>query len=92
MIDGLKYKFIDTDGIRLLPKEFDIQRLFQNEIISGKSIDEILNYWNSFYSNYHNNIDIKYKYCYLVKFCIVICNCKVLSLMYMIGLQLVHFF
>ena len=59
MIDGLKYKFIDTDGIRLLPKEFDIQRLFQNEIISGKSIDEILNYWNSFYSNYHNNIDIK---------------------------------
>ena len=59
MIDGLKYKFIDTDGIRLLPKEFDIQRLLQNEIIGRKSIDEILNYWNSFYSNYHNCIGIK---------------------------------
>jgi len=59
MIDNLKYKFIDTDGVRLLPKEFDIQRLFQNEVISEKSIDEILKNWHIFSINYSNKINIE---------------------------------
>ncbi len=51
-------RLIDTDGARLLPKEFDIGRLFYNEVIREKDLDEIYKYINIFFYNYRDKVDI----------------------------------
>ncbi len=51
-------RLIDTDGARLLPREFDIARLFFNEVNREKDIDKIEKYINIFFYNYKNIIDM----------------------------------
>lgn len=50
---------IDTEGMRLLPREYDIQRLFYNEVNKGLDIGEIDKYIHAFFYNYGNNVDMK---------------------------------
>jgi len=58
MLDNKKYKLIDTDGMRLLPKEFDIQRLLHNKVNNCLRVDDAITYWNEFLNHYKNKIDI----------------------------------
>ena len=58
MINRSYIKLIDTDGARLLPKEFDIQRLFHNEVNVENDLNEIDKYINIFLCNYGSNIDL----------------------------------
>lgn len=50
---------IDTEGMRLLPREYDIQRLFYNEVNKGLDINEIDKYIHVFFYNYGNNVDMR---------------------------------
>ncbi len=53
------YKLIDTDGMGLSPKEYDIQRLLYNNLINSNDIDSSLYFWDSFKENYEANINGK---------------------------------
>lgn len=55
MLDDNLYKIIDTDTMRLLPKEFDIQRLLHNILINSSSIDYLMKYWQDFLISYEKN-------------------------------------
>ena len=57
MIDSGEFKLVDTDGMKLLPKEFDIQRLLCNKVINSNNLNDVYIFWNEFINNY-NNIDI----------------------------------
>ena len=46
------YKLIDTDGMGLSPREYDIQRLMYNYAINTNSIDNIIRFWKLFKENY----------------------------------------
>ena len=59
MNDRTRISLIDTDGARLLPREFDIARLFYNRVNKEEDIDEIDKYINLFFCNYHNEVDMK---------------------------------
>ena len=58
MNNNTNIRLIDTDGARLLPREFDIARLFFNEVNREKDIDKIEKYINIFFYNYKNIIDM----------------------------------
>ena len=55
MFDNQCYKLIDTDMMRLLPKEFDVQRLLYNVLINSNSVNYALDYWHSFLNNYEKD-------------------------------------
>lgn len=55
-INGV-YKLIDTDGMGLSPKEYDIQRLICNHLINSNEVNNSLSFWNSFKNNYELNIN-----------------------------------
>ena len=59
MLSKDQYKLIDTDGMGLSPKEFDIQRLLYNHVINSNDLDASLAFWDTFKSNYENNISEK---------------------------------
>lgn len=54
-----EYKLIDTDGMRLLPKEFDIQRLLHSYVNCFSNDKELLSFWHSFLDNYEKQINGK---------------------------------
>ncbi len=54
-INGV-YKLIDTDGMGMSPKEYDIQRLMWNHLINSNEVYNSLSFWNSFKNNYEPNI------------------------------------
>lgn len=58
MNDKTHIKLIDTDGVRLLPEEFDIARLFYNEVNGEDDLKKIDQYINIFFYNYKNEIDM----------------------------------
>lgn len=58
MNDNTNIRLIDTDGARLLPREFDIARLFFNEVNREKDMGKIEKYINIFFYNYNNVINI----------------------------------
>ncbi|MBQ8472010.1 MAG: hypothetical protein IJ501_00745 [Bacilli bacterium] len=55
MQDNNEYKLIDTDGMGLSLKEFDIQRLFHNNVIASLDIDDSLEFFDKFICNYEKN-------------------------------------
>lgn len=64
MVSKHGYKLIDTDGMGLSPKEYDIQRLICNYVVNTNDIDDVINFWNSFRINYEkktsNKININF--------------------------------
>lgn len=58
-----EFKLIDTDGIGLSPKEYDIQRLLYNNVINFNCIEDVMNFWEIFKNNYEyktsDSIDIE---------------------------------
>lgn len=54
-----QFLLIDTEGTLLLPREYDIQRLFCNEVNKENNFDEIDKYINLFFDNYPNHLDMK---------------------------------
>lgn len=54
LVDNALFKLIDTDGARLLPEEFDIQKVFHNEVNRETNQDKIDNYIITFFRNYLN--------------------------------------
>lgn len=51
-----EYRLIDTDGMGLSPKEYDIQRLMWNHLIDSNEVDNSLSFWCSFKDNYELNV------------------------------------
>lgn len=51
--DG-KYHIIDTESMGLSPKEFDLQRLLHNYVISLKNEDEVIAFWHYFKNEYEH--------------------------------------
>ena len=51
-----EYRLIDTDGMGLSPKEYDIQRLMWNHLINSNEVDNSLTFWCSFKDNYELNV------------------------------------
>lgn len=59
MTKSFEYKLIDTDGMGLSPREYDIQRLIYNHLINSNDLDDSLLFWNSFKNKYEIKADDK---------------------------------
>lgn len=56
MASNGEYRLIDTDGMGLSPKEYDIQRLIWNHLINSNEVDNSIEFWCSFKNNYELNV------------------------------------
>lgn len=59
MKDSDGFKVIDTDGMGLSPREYDIQRLMINNVIDFNNINESLLFWRIFKDNYEKKAKVK---------------------------------